>query len=492
MDHHADHDHSHDAAPVTYDGRWPASRGGGMAWSSMAFPTGNASTSALGVEKGYPREVRLNQPFEYQIVVTNLTSTTLENVMVTDEPNGNMQLMESNPRGRIAASGLPTWEVGNMAPGETQTIRVSARATQEGTVGTCATVSYNSSLCSTVPVVAPKLALTKAAPAQVMACDPIVYNFEVTNTGTGTIDDVVITDELPAGLVGPNGQRTLTFNVGSLAAGQSAQRSATVTAERTGRFQNDASAAGGGLEVDSNSVSTVVVKPELTISKTCTERQFIGRPITYEITVTNTGDGDARNTVVTDTIPAGLQMMNASDGGRAQGGNIVWNVGTLAPNQSKTVTAQLMSPAAGTFRNTASANADCADVVTDGCQTLVTGIPAILLEVIDVEDPIQVGSQVTYVITVTNQGSAPDTNVQIVANLEANQSHVSSGGATNSNVTGRTITFAPIPSLAPKERAEFRIVVRADAAGDTRFKVTMTSDELNRPVEETEATNLYE
>ena len=124
--------------------------------------------------------------------------------------------------------------------------------------------------------------------------------------------------------------------------------------------------------------------------------------------------------------------------------------------------------------------------------TVVTGIPAILLEVIDETDPVQVGDTTTYVITVTNQGSAPDTNIQIVCNLEPNQDHVSNAGATTGNVNGRTITFTPIPVLAPKAQATFRVTVRANAAGDTRFKVTMTSDELRRPVEETEATNLYE
>ena len=36
------------------------------------------------------------------------------------------------------------------------------------------------------------------------------------------------------------------------------------------------------------------------------------------------------------------------------------------------------------------------------------------------------------------------------------------------------------------------VTVKAAKAGDIRFKVTMISDELTRPVEETEATNQYE
>lgn len=482
-----------DDASTRSTGRWPSNRSSAaMGWSSMAFPTGNANTSAVGIEKGYPREVRLNEQFEYLLVVTNLTNNDLENVVVTDQPNGSMQLTESDPKGRVGANGVPMWELGNLGPRESRTIRVKARATQEGTVGTCATVTYNSALCASVPVVAPKLSVTKAGPAEVMKCQPITYTFEVKNTGTGTLNNVMVKDDLPQGLTGANGVRTLTFDAGSLAAGQAKKFTATVDAARTGRFENTATATGGSLSVNSNAVATVVREPVLTISKSCSARAFIARPIDYEITVTNTGDGAAVGTTISDSIPAGVTFMSASDGGRVQGGHIVWNVGTLAPKASKTVTAQLSAAQAGTYRNTATADADCAEAVSDGCETVVTGIPAILLEVVDDPDPIRVGSETTYIITVTNQGSAPDNNIRIVCTLEANQEHVSSGGATNGSVSGRTITFAPVATLAPKAEATFRVVIRATAVGDTRFKVTMNSDNLKRPVEETEATNQYE
>jgi hypothetical protein len=37
----------------------------------------------------------------------------------------------------------------------------------------------------------------------------------------------------------------------------------------------------------------------------------------------------------------------------------------------------------------------------------------------------------------------------------------------------------------------WRVVVRAVEPGDVRMKVTLTSDQLTRPVEKTEATNFY-
>jgi hypothetical protein len=70
--------------------------------------------------------------------------------------------------------------------------------------------------------------------------------------------------------------------------------------------------------------------------------------------------------------------------------------------------------------------------------------------------------------------------------------YMSSSGGTEGTIQGQTITFAPLTRLEPKTKASWWIVVKAAEAGDVRFSVTMTTDELTRPVEETEATHFYE
>jgi len=70
--------------------------------------------------------------------------------------------------------------------------------------------------------------------------------------------------------------------------------------------------------------------------------------------------------------------------------------------------------------------------------------------------------------------------------------YVSSAGATNGVYADGTITFAPLPELAPKARATWEVVVKAKAVKDVRFRVKMISDQLDRDVEETESTHFYE
>lgn len=471
---------------------WPTMRSDNTtAWSALAYPTGDARSSAIGIEMGVPREVRANSQFESRIVVTNLTDGALTDVVVTEMLGDNYKLSSSSPQGRAGADGAVTWALGTLGPRESKTIRLMGTAADEGTVGTCASVSYASQLCASVPVVMPKLRVTKSGPSDALVCDEIVYTYEVSNTGTGTLNNVRVNDQLPAGLVNAQGGNTVSVNVGTLAAGQSRPYTVRVKADRTGRFESKAIANGEGVEAESGMVATIVRQPVLEITTECTSGRYIGRPMTYEITVTNSGDGVARNTALEDMLPDGADFVSASDGGSLTGRTIAWNLGELAPKASKTVTVRLVPNEAGTYRNTVRARAVCTELVSDSCDLEITGIPAILLEVIDLEDPIPVGEELTYVVVVTNQGSAPARSVRIRCELEDTMQFVSATGATRGTATGVVIEFEPLPSLAPQEKATWRVVVRAVGEGDVRFRTTLNSTMIERPVIETEATHFY-
>lgn len=469
-----------------------------MAGSSVAvaLPTGDRRTSALLLEKMAPDEVRMGQEYEYVLKVTNLTDMPLNNVQVVETTEGGFTMSGSAPQGRLAGT-QATWDLGTLGPRESKTIRVRGRATARGTVEMCASVTWDTAACVQTRVVEPQLKLEKQAPAEALACEEIPMTFIVTNTGDGAARDVVIEDQLPAGMTSEGGQ-TIRIDAGTLDSGQSRTFRKMVKASRTGSFNNTASASSGGdLTVRSNTTTTVVRQPKLTIECKCPDTIWAGRNATCEVTVRNTGDGPSRDTRIecsASGVP--VQFVSASDGGQNAGGRTVWNLGTLEPGATRTLNVTLNPQGKGTFTQTCTANGYCADPVRSECGTDVKGIPAVLLEVIDITDPVQVGTDTTYVITVTNQGSAQDTNVRIVCNLEAAQQLVSATGITQPtspvNASATSVTFAPLPVLAVGAKESWRVTVKAKSAGDIRFAVQMNTDNLQRPVNETEATNFYE
>ena len=464
------------------------------------MPRGNCSTviypsadcGVLKLEKIMPSQVQMGAPFEYTLRVTNLTNCALLDVEVVDHLQDGLVVSSSSPTG-VKRDGKVVWNMNSLGAKQSQTIKVKASASKTGTVGNCATASYLMPACAKAMVVKPALTITKTAPASALICETIPISMTVKNSGSGSANGVKIVDTLPAGLKTVGGSSTINIDVGTLTAGQSKTYKATLKASRTGSYSNQATAtAAGGLKASSATTRTVVREPVLTIDMTSTSRQYIGRKVCYTIKVKNTGDAAAGNAVVEASIPSGLTSVRAS-GGKMSAGKVVWNLGSLGAGASRTFEFCGTANKAGTLSSKATAKAVCAKTVADSAQTSITGIAAILLEVIDTSDPVEVGSNETYRITVTNQGSAPDTNIRIKTMLTDEMQYVRSTGATTGSHSAGVVTFAPLRSLAPKAKTSWTVVVKASDAGKVLFKVTMNSDELgSNTVEETEATNFYE
>lgn len=468
-------------------------REGGMVSVVSPVLTGNRATAEVLLEKKAPAEVAVGHPFDYEFKVTNLTCCDLAGVVLTEMLPREFKFIRSVPKETSIDGESVKWTIGVLKAKESRTVRVTGMYTVEGTIVHCGKVEYWPRICIEVVAVKPALQLVKTAPAEVSMCEPIPMKLVVTNTGTGVARNTKVSDQLPDGLLTADGKSQVTFDAGDLATGQSREFSITAKATKTGKLVNTAIAtADGGLKAQA-SAATVVRMPVLTITKKASRRAgFLGQSYNYDIVVTNKGDYPSVDTVIEDEMPAGLTFLSASEGGQLTGNKVVWNIGTLAPNATKNVSVRVQAAEAGTMRNVATADAPCPALVSATEVVRILGIPAILLEVIDVEDPVEVGGETTYIITATNQGSATGTNVTILCTLEPNAQYVSSSGATIGTVVANTIRFAPLPELAAKDEASWKVNVKAVQAGDVRFRVSMTSDQLGRPVAETEATNFYE
>ncbi|HUS92148.1 MAG TPA: DUF11 domain-containing protein [Phycisphaerae bacterium] len=448
---------------------------------------------AIGIKKMAPATAIVNQQFQYNIQVSNPAKVAANNVVVTDTLPEGIAYVSSNPNATVAGQKL-SWSLGTMAPGGSAAISVTVKATKTGTFENCAQVAASDGLkgesCASTRVTKPALSLVKEAPAEVILCDPIPYSITVRNTGDAPATNVRITDELPEGLTMLDGRKSATFEIGTLQPGEGKVGKVTVKAAKAGTYTNTANATADGGLTASASAKTLVRVPALVLTKSGPKTRYVGRPVTYTITVKNTGDAPAKNTVVTDAVPAGTQFVSASNGGKLAGSGVTWQVGTIEPNGSATVTMTVNATRRGTIRNTATAEAYCAKASGE-TTTQVEGIPAILLECIDLADPIEIGAQETYEIIVTNQGSADGTNIMITCTLPDEQDYVSATGPTKATVAGKTVTFAPLANLAPQAKATYKVVTKGVKAGDTRFKVSLNSDQMTTPAEETESTHIY-
>lgn len=448
--------------------------------------------SAVLLQRSAPQQVNVGQAYTGTIRVTNTSGGTLKQVEVWEKTVPNFQIAKTTPESDMKNNYMH-FDLGTMKDGESKDITITGTPLAVGVLRPCAEVTFRmEELCIETCVVQPALVLTKTAPSTVLQCDTIPICLEVKNTGSGEACNVVVNDPLPEGWTDiRSGKGELAFNAGTLKPGEAKTFNATIKSAKTGTYTNVATAsADGGLRAASKPTTTVVVKPELSVTKTAPAMRYIGRPVRYEWTVKNGPETAAENTVLTDTLPAGATFTAASEGGAHEGGKVVYNLGTLEARGEKSGWIEVCYAQPGTYENKIDVTASCGNAAAKA-STEVQGIPAILLEAVDLDDPIEVGAQTTYEICVTNQGSMADTNVKIVAELPAQQEYVRSSGPTKGTASGQTITFEPLPSIAPKARLCWRVVIKAREAGDVRFRVTLTSDQMTTPAMETEATRLY-
>jgi hypothetical protein len=66
----------------------------------------------------------------------------------------------------------------------------------------------------------------------------------------------------------------------------------------------------------------------------------------------------------------------------------------------------------------------------------------------------------------------------------------STGGA--ATVTGKSISFPAIATLAPGAKQTYTVVIRAKAAGQVQFRADAKSTEITRPLVKIETTNFYQ
>lgn len=382
--------------------------------------------------------------------------------------------------------------VGDLAPGESRTITVSSVVPGAGEHMICTSAAYTPMMCSLVSAIQPQLQLTKAAPEEAAIGQEIVYRLTVTNTGVGPARDVVIVDPLPGDMRTAQGQNQVQIDVGTLEAGESRTFTLNGIAPGPGRYTNIARVTAAGGLTDEAQASTNVRQARLRIEKRGPEVEYTNIGADFEIAVTNEGDAPAYNVMLEDIMPPGARFLEASDGGVAGADRVSWNLGTIPPGQTRTILVRMAGMQAGTLENCAVATAAGVEPVRDCTTVRFEGIAALLLEVVDLDDPIRVGGRTTYEITVINQGSAEVTNISLDTELDERTRFATADGPSPFGRTDVGASFRPLPTLGPGQRATFRVVVDAQAPGDTRFRVNMRADQLTRPVIETESTRIVE
>jgi uncharacterized repeat protein (TIGR01451 family) len=439
------------------------------------------NTGLVQLSKNMPAEATLGEPFTYDL--NAMASGCAMNVVVTDMLPEGTELVSTQPQASVSGNTL-TWNLGNMDAGQSQPIKVTVKPTREGTLASCATIKADPRVCAQTVVGKPMLAIDKTGPEVAQLGADVSYTVVVKNTGTAVAKSVVVTDKYPAGLGGV-GEKS--YPVGDLAPGQSKTITVPLKAAERGRHCNLAVATASNTASVQDDACTLVVKPGLKLTKTGTQELFINKQATYTIVAENIGDTELTGVVVTDTPASPMRLISAP--GASIAGNVAtWNVGSMKSGEKKEFTATVTSPTAGRYCNVANITTSQGLRDTSEACTVWKGVSAVLLEVVDDPDPLQVGESTLYTIRITNQGNSDLIDINTVAQFAKEVTPTSSQGGT---VDGKTVKFPTVARLAAKQSVTYTISAKAAEIGDHRLKVVLTESQLLAPVVEEESTRVY-
>jgi len=210
--------------------------------------------------------------------------------------------------------------------------------------------------------------------------------------------------------------------------------------------------------------------------------------LTYTITVSNSGPATAEGVVALDSLPSGVTFVFSS----ASQGTCVFvtcNLGSIAPGASATITVKVkVDPdTAGQITNTACVSSSTPDTnLGNNCDSTTTtvttptptptlppgGTPTptepradLSLIKVDTPDPASAGGNLTYGITVTNNGPDPAPNVVVNDALPPGVALISAtpGQGTCSGTT------CDLGTLAPGDSAAIAVVVEVGIQADPQI-----------------------
>jgi uncharacterized repeat protein (TIGR01451 family) len=460
---------------------------------------------AVSLDWAGPPAVRVNKPAAYTLSVKNTSAQFVQKVVVQVRAAQGATISDTKPAAR-RVDGVHLWELGTLEPGECRPLALTVTTAARGELHCQAWVTFTGTAGMTARVQEPKLEARVEAPAKVEIGETFRVKHTVRNTGDCVIEKAAI--EVRDSRDDPSQLLTGRVWAGDrLAPGEEqAGNPVYVTPTAPGWYEYETIAVGADGVRATAKTRVHVLAPKLDLSLIGPAGRLVGRRAAYTVTVRNAGDLAADGTEVSVPVPAGFRDVTPLDGGRADAGRLVWAVGRIHPGQDRAVRFEATAAAPGAHPVRAQAFALKAPrPVLAECRTVVDGIPALRVEVLDTADPVEVGQETTYEVKVTNTGTKPAADVRLVCDLPAELRFVSAAGPSGAGAERvgvefgppapgravRAVAFDPVAELAPRTEAVFRVRVRAEAVGDARFKAVITSGDLSAPVVKEESTRVY-
>ncbi len=407
-------------------------------------------------------EIYPGDEFDYNLIITGNNTIKTNELIITDTIPDDLIILDY---GNASIDGQKlTWNLGAIEKGsynKTLTVKVKAKENTEAT--SIKNTAYlkagdtEDSDDATVKVLHPKITITKqASKKQVNIGDEIYYDLVVKNIGTGIATNVKVTDTYETKYLeylrvddnlnieqNINGNNTnLSFVIDSL------KQNETKTIRLYFKVKNDfdeniipnIAKATYKEQNEEDNEEVEVLRPDLTIEKTVSKDVVKrGEVFTYNIKITNIGNGIARNVRVSDNINSYLEILGASEGTYEDNNyQVLYEI--LGPKESKSITLTVRvkeEAPLGVINNVAKVKSDEIPEKEDNTDITVTDSKITITKTTN-KSVLKPEEEFIYTLTVKNIGDAPTGRITVTDVINSNLEILDSDGASRN---GQTLTW---------------------------------------------------
>lgn len=442
------------------------------------------------IHKRAPDEVKVGKPATFVIQVQNVGSAEALAVVVEDRIPVGMRLLDASPTPSVQGD-LLTWELGALEPGGERTVTLQLVPEREGELGSVARVTFEAAASVRTISTRPELKITQRAPEQVLIGQQLEIELEVSNPGSGAATGVVMQEDVPEGLEHPKG-RQLDNVIGTLAPGEVRRQVLRLRAVAPGQIENHIRLMGDDGLVAEHMVVVQVIAPELSIELEGPSRRFLERQATFNVNLANIGTADATNVEVVAYLDRGFSFVATEYQGQYDPNRhaVYWSLAELPAEGRGSVPLKLLPIEQGERAIRLEAKGDLNVLAQCEKNVSVDTLAELTFSITDDADPIEVGSEATYEIRISNRGSRDDSNVKMQMLLPPGLELVSSEAEANTDGRG-LIAFSPTVALPAGGDTVHRVRVRGVAPGTHVVKAIVTSAQATVPVTKEESTMVY-
>ena len=458
-----------------------------------------AQTPSITVEKIGPPEVQVGQPAEFKLRIRNVGRVSAYGVVITDPIPQKTEFIDADPVPDSRTDGLLVWKMATLAPGDESTLRVRLRPTSGGDIGSTARVSFQTHASVHTVATRPELELIvkPLRSEEVLIGESIALLMTVSNHGTGAAREVVLEADLPASLRHDSGS-AIENQLGDLKPQESRELELVLESLDAGESLTKFALHASGHPAVISQQRIAVLAPELAVQVSGPKTRYVEREAIHAIEITNLGTATAQNVDLVAQLGPGVKFIDANNQGLydSQEHAVYWSVEKLAATKVGQVQLTTLPVEVGDQSFQVHWQAEQVPRGKVSQELNVRSLAELVFTVSDDVVAIEIGGETTYAIEVTNTGDEPDEEIRVLVELPLGMEYASSSGATQAiaeqTQNGQLVTFAPLKTLAAKQKAIFKLRVIGREAGDQLVRVQVQSRIVQQtPVIKEESTRVY-